>query len=249
MSAPARLSGEDAALTPLDQAKQTLIAAGRVLAAHGQGDMTRGHISVRVPGDPSLFLMKPHGFGFDEMTMDNIVTCDLEGRKVAGHAGRHSEVFIHSEIYRARPDVESVLHAHPAQVVAFTATGRKLRPISQPGAVFAEGVPVYTGSIDLVRTPEMGADVAAALGPCKAVLMRHHGMAIASRSVQETVVLALMLDEACTIQLLAEAGGARLCEEFPADDVMKLHDKLNRPAQFGINFDYLHRCALRRGAT
>ena len=62
----------------VEEAKQKLIDAGRILEAEGHGDLTRGHVSVRVPGDPAHFYMKPHSFGFDEITMENIVICNLE---------------------------------------------------------------------------------------------------------------------------------------------------------------------------
>src|SRR5215472_301801 len=93
--------------------KETLIWAGKVLVGEGQDDFTRGHISARLPDDPARFLMKPHSVGLDEITMENILTIDLDGNVVAGTARRHSEVFIHSEIYKARPDVASVIHTHP----------------------------------------------------------------------------------------------------------------------------------------
>src|SRR3954449_10971892 len=86
-------------MTP-EQAKQRLIDAGRILEAEGQGDLTRGHVSIRVPGDPSHFFMKPHSYGLDEITIDNIVVCNLDGEKVGGGGRRHSEVYIHSEIYK-----------------------------------------------------------------------------------------------------------------------------------------------------
>ena len=82
--------------------KQKLIVAGKVLVDAGQGDFTRGHISMRLPGNPKLFYMKPHSVGLDEITMQNILTIDLEGNVVAGKARRHSEVYIHSEILKAR---------------------------------------------------------------------------------------------------------------------------------------------------
>ena len=76
--------------------KQKLIVAGKILVAEGQGDFTRGHISVRLPDDPKLFYMKPHSVGLDEITHDNILTIDLEGKVISGNGRRHSEVFIHS---------------------------------------------------------------------------------------------------------------------------------------------------------
>src|SRR6202142_4155570 len=104
--------------------KQQLIIAGKVLVAGGQDDFPRGPISGAVPGNPKLFFMKAHSLGLDEITMKNILTIDLEGNVVAGSARRHSEVYIHSEIFKVRPDVHCVIHTHPAYSVAFSASGR-----------------------------------------------------------------------------------------------------------------------------
>ncbi|MDB5570601.1 MAG: L-fuculose-phosphate aldolase [Hyphomicrobiales bacterium] len=227
-----------------DEARQKLIDAGLVLAAEGLGDFTRGHVSVRVPDDANHFYMKPHSYGLDEITMENMVTCNLEGEKVAGGGPRHSEVYIHSEIFKVRPDVNAVIHAHPKHAVAVSATGRPLKPWSQPSAVFADGIGVYTDTIDLIRSKEMGAGVAKALGQYKAAYLRNHGVAVVGRSIEECVILTIMLENACEIQLLVEAAGGG-GEEFPPSDIMKLHDKIARPEQHAINFDYLVRKARR----
>ncbi len=222
------------------EVRRKLIAAGAILDAADQGDLTRGHVSVRVPGDPAHFYMKPHSQGLDEITPENIVTCNLDGEKVAGGGRRHSEVFIHSEIYRRRPDVGSVIHVHPTHAVALSATGRPLLPISQPGVTFADGVPYFTGTINLIRQPEQGAAVAAALGPHRAVFLRNHGVAVAGATLEEATVLALLLEEACRIQLLAMAAGG-VGEMFPPEDIARLHHDITRPEQFSINFEYLRR--------
>jgi ribulose-5-phosphate 4-epimerase/fuculose-1-phosphate aldolase len=227
-----------------EEAQQMLIDAGLVLDEAGMGDFTRGHVSVRVPGDPNHFFMKPHSFGLDEITMENMVTCNLEGEKVAGGGPRHSEVYIHSEIFKVRPDVNAVIHAHPTHAVAMSATGKPLRYYSQPSAVFADGIGNYTDTIDLIRSKEMGAGVAKALGPHKAAYLRNHGVAVVGRSLEECVILTIMLENACQIQLLVDAAGGG-STEFPLSDVMKLHDKIERPEQHKINFDYLVRKARR----
>ena len=82
--------------------KEQLAWAGKVLVAKGQDDLTRGHISARLPDNPSRFFMKPHSVGLEEITRDNIITIDLDGNVVAGNGRRHSEVYIHSEIYKVR---------------------------------------------------------------------------------------------------------------------------------------------------
>ena len=225
-----------------DEARQKLIDAGLILEAQGLGDLTRGHVSIRVPGDPTHFYMKPHSRGFDEITPENIVICNLEGEKVAGGGRKHSEVYIHSEIYKLRPDVMSVIHAHPTHAVALSATGRALLPISQPSVAFSDGLPTFTGTIDLIRSQAMGAGVARALGPCKAVLLRHHGVAVVGATVEESTILTIMLENACQIQLLAEAAGG-VGELFKADDIAHLHENITRPEQYSINFEYLRRRA------
>jgi L-fuculose-phosphate aldolase len=231
-------------MTP-NEAKQRLIEGGIILESAGQADFTRGHISVRHPTNPGTFFMKPHSIGFEEITMENILLIDLEGEVVEGTARRHSEVYIHSEIFRARPDVNCVIHSHPASVVALSATGRPMRPLSQPSSLFVDALPVYDASIDLIRSKEMGRDVAVALGPHTVVLMRNHGIAGTGRSIEEAVVTALMLEEAATIQLLADATG-HAAAEFPADQITSLKQKLTRPDQFVVNFDYMLRKARRR---
>jgi len=220
--------------------KQKMIMAGKVLVREGQDDFTRGHISARVPGAPLLFYMKPHSVGLDEITMDNILTIDLDGKVVAGSARRHSEVYIHSEIYKVRPDVQSVLHTHPTYSVALSASARPLTASSQPAALFYEGLGLYEDTINLIRTPEMGAGVARALGPHRAVLLKNHGAVTATVSIEETVISMIMLENAAMIEMIAAAAGP-LQPEFPRADIEQLKNDISRPEQFTINFDYLVR--------
>ena len=231
-------------MTPTE-AKQKLIDAGLILEAEGHHDMTRGHISVRVPGKPELFYMKPHSHGFDEMTMDNIITCNLEGEKVEGTAPRHSEVFIHSEILRVRPDVTSVIHSHPDHAVAVSTLGRPIRAWSQPSALFVDKLGWFTETIDLIRRKDQGAGVAKALGPHSVVMMKSHGIAIAGRTIEDAVITGIMLENACRIQLLIEAAGNPQ-KEFPPDDLALLQDKICRLDQMAVNFEYLRRKVKRR---
>jgi L-fuculose-phosphate aldolase len=192
--------------------------------------------------------MKPHSFGFEEITPENIVLCNLDGEKISGGGRKHSEVYIHSEIFKARPDVMSVIHAHPTYAVAWSATGKPLQPISQPGIAFADGVPYFTDTVDLIRSTQMGAGVARALGSHKAVLMRNHGVAVVGATVDEATILTIMLDNAAQIQLLAAAAGGP-GPMFDAGSIQRLHDNITRPEQYTINFEYLRRRAQRKLAA
>lgn len=194
-----------------DALRSKLIDAGRILAGEGQGDYVAGHVSVRTPDEPNRILMKPANIGLDEMTEDNIVTIDLDGEKIAGTAKRHSEVYIHTEIMRARPDVQAVIHTHAMHAVVFSSLGRPLLPVGNDGTFFCDNLPIFAETTDLIVTPARGRAVAACLGPSFALILRNHGIAAAGRSLEEAVWWALKLERACHAQLLAEAaGGPRL---------------------------------------
>jgi L-fuculose-phosphate aldolase len=226
--------------------KRQLIVAGKVLVAEGHDDFTRGHISFRLPDNPNLFFMKAHSIGLDEITMQNILTIDLEGNVVAGTARRHSEVYIHSEVLKARRDVNCVIHTHPTYCVALSATGRPLKCYGQPGALFHEALGVYTDTINLIRSHAMGEGVARALGPGRAVLLKNHGVVVTGKTIEEAVIGAIMLENGAMTQLLAEAAGDP-APEFPRADIEKLKADISQPEQFKINFDYLARRVQRRG--
>ena len=228
-----------------DEIKQTMILAGKVLVAEGQDDFTRGHISMRLPDNPALFFMKPHSVGLDEITLANILTIDLEGNVVAGTAKRHSEVYIHSEILKARADVNCVLHTHPPYSTALSASGRPLKVYAQPAALFYNAVGVYGDTINLIRTHAMGAGVAKALGAGRAVLLKNHGVVTAAAGLAELVVSTIMLENAAMVQMIAEAAGSA-APEFPKADIEKLQYDISRPEQFQVNFDYLVRRVKRR---
>jgi L-fuculose-phosphate aldolase len=230
-----------------DDIKQKLILAGKVLVAEGQDDFTRGHVSMRLPDNPALFFMKPHSVGLDELTMENILTIDLDGHVVAGTSRRHSEVFIHSEIFKARADVQSVIHTHPPYSVALSASGRPLKCYGQPGALFFEALGVYSDTVALIRSPAMGKGVATALGPHRAVLLKNHGVAVVGASIEEAVINVIMLENAAQVQMIAEAAGDT-GPEFPREDIEKLKQEISQPEQFLINFSYLAR-RLQRGAN
>ena len=220
--------------------KKTLVTAGRILAAEGQRDYTRGHLSARHPLDPDFFFMKPQRIGLEEMTPETIITVNLEGEKVEGEAPRHSEAFIHSEILRARPDLNAVIHTHPPHAVAFTALGRELQPIGQPSTIFHRGLPVFADTIDLITDQARGRAVARCLGQHKALLLKNHGIVVAGVTVEEAVYHALLLEDACRLQLLADAaGGAKAL--FSDDEVSKLGERLLRSEAIETTFAYLAR--------
>jgi len=224
-----------------DRLRETLADAGRVLAMEGHGDYVAGHISVRLPGDSSRFLMKPAGIGIEEMRPDNIITVDIEGKKVDGTMPRHNEVFIHSEVLRARSDVQCVIHSHPIHAVAFSSLGKPLVAVSNAAGYFAEGrLPIFSETTDLIVNQERGKAVARCLGGHAALILRNHGIVATGGSIEEAVWCAIKLEKACQAQLLAEAaGGPKLVAD--GKDLDKKRSRANRPDLHNNTFSYLVR--------
>jgi L-fuculose-phosphate aldolase len=194
----------------MDRLAEKLVQGCRVLADDGQGDLIWGHVSVRDPARPDHILMKPAGIGLEEMSDDAIISVDLSGTRTSGERPRHAEVFIHTEIMRARPEIQTVVHTHPPHAVAFSSLCRPLLPIGHEGAMFCDGLPVFDRTSDLIVSAELGETVAACLEGHNALLLRNHGIVTAGRSVEEAVMIAILLEKACKVQLLAEhAGGAK----------------------------------------
>ncbi|WP_166397691.1 class II aldolase/adducin family protein [Rubrobacter marinus] len=190
--------------------REALAYGCKILALEGQGDIIWGHVTLRTPENPEKLYMKPAAMGLEEISASDLITVDLDGKKVDGERPRHSEVFIHTEIMRARPEVDCVVHTHPPHAVAFGSTNRPLLPVGHEGSLFAGGLPVFSETTDLIVTRELGEALAGTLGGSNAVLLQNHGLVAAGGSIAEAVMTAVVLERACRVQMLADAmGGAR----------------------------------------
>jgi L-fuculose-phosphate aldolase len=220
--------------------RETLINAGRVLVDEGQGDYVWGHISARLPDEPNRFLMKAGCLGLEELTQDNIITVDIEGERIAGAWPRHNEVYIHSEVLRARPDINAVLHTHPEHAIAFSSLGKPLQAMSNDGTMFSAGVPIFSETTDLITDQPRGKAVAKCLGNGNVLILRNHGIVTAGRNIEEAIFLALKLERACRIQMLAEAaGGPKLFVK--EEELQAKRSRTNRGDAHGNAFSYLVR--------
>jgi ribulose-5-phosphate 4-epimerase/fuculose-1-phosphate aldolase len=226
--------------------RDKLADTGRILEAEGQGDYILGHVTARLPEDPHRILMKPASIGLEEMTRDAIITVDIEGKKIAGALPRHTEVFIHTEIMRARPEVQAVVHTHPPFAVAFGALDRPLHAVGHDGCYFSDGLPVFAETTDLIVTAELGKAVARCLGGHDAMLLRNHGIVTAGRSLEEALFLALHLERACKLQILAEScGGAKAVTD--PEEARGKKRKQAHVGRFQVEFAYLARRHKARG--
>jgi len=226
----------------LKELKENLAYSCNILANEGHWDNILGHVSVRIPKQDKI-LMKPHSFGFEEIRPPHIIVCNLDGKKIEGKYKRHSEVFIHTEIYKTRSDVNCVVHSHPPYATAFGSLRQPLRPISHEGSIFHDGLPLFDKTTALIRTPEWGKEVAKTLGQCRGVLMKNHGSTVVGQSIQEATLYAVFLEKAARIQLLATASGE---PSWTSDEEAKLkYEQIYTPHRLGSMWDYFVRRAKR----
>ncbi len=191
------------------QLAEDLVAANRILADQGVVD-GYGHVSVRHPGDPGRFLLA-WARAPELVVAEDVMEHDLDGNPLDAR-GRppYSERFIHGEIYRARPDVQAVVHNHSPSVIPFGVSTTPLRPLYHMSAFVGEGVPVFEireasdGMTDmLVRSPALGRALAETLGGRAAALMRGHGAVVVGASLSQVVGRSIYLELNARLQLQA----------------------------------------------
>ena len=215
--------------------KGRIALATRMLASEGIVGSS-GHVSMRIPGTDKV-LVGPTDVSRDVITADDVVTVDLNSKQLDGKRRQPDETEIHTGIYRARPDVMSIIHTHPTYSVAFSITKKPILPVHMHGAIFADGVPVFD-SVGHINTRELGDGLARALGNRRAVLLKMHGAAIVGNSLEEAFVAAIQLEENAQQQLLAEASGTGKIEPMTPEDVARCIKQSWKPSSVQKRWQY-----------
>lgn len=216
-----------------------LVVANHILVNEGVLDGF-GHISVRHPQDAGRFLIS-RSMAPGLVTAADILECDLDGQ-VQDAQGRRTYVerFIHSEIYRARPEVQSVVHSHSPSVVPFGVTSAKLRPICHMSGFLGALVPVFEirqaggESTDmLIRNQALGQALVASLGDANVALMRGHGNVVVGHSIQQSVFRAIYTESNARLQAEAmRLGEINFLTPGEAQAASNMNDEhLDRPWQ------------------
>ena len=189
---------------------EDLVAANHILANEGVVD-GYGHVSVRHPANPERFLIS-RSVAPEVVTSEDIMELDLDGNAVDLRGRKlYLERYIHGEIYRARPDVKSIVHHHSAAVIPFAITKVPLQPVYHMAAFIGKGVPVFEirdagGVTDmLISSPKLGQALAATLADKPAALMRGHGAVVVGSSISEAVARSVYLQMNARLQAQAMA--------------------------------------------
>ncbi|QHI99229.1 aldolase [Xylophilus rhododendri] len=222
--------------------RQKLALTCRILFDNGHDSGLAGQITARAD-TPGTYLTQRLGLGFDEISQDNLLLVDedlrvLEGRGMANPANR-----FHSWVYRARPDVNCIVHTHAAHTAALGMLERPLQISHMDNCVLYEDVAFVPHWPGIPVGNEEGELISAALGDKRALMLAHHGLLIAAASVEEAVVLGIAFERAARMQLLAEAAGE--IRAIDPDLARQAHDWVLRPQRNAIAFAYYARRALR----
>jgi ribulose-5-phosphate 4-epimerase/fuculose-1-phosphate aldolase len=205
----------------LDPIKQDIVTASHIL--HRQGIAAAfGHLSARIPGTDTFIF--PPRMSPALVRLDNLLVLDVEGNQLSGDGRPNTEFWIHARIYKARPDVQSVCHVHPPSCVVLGSLGETIRPLHASGAIFKDTVPVFD-PITLIRTRELGDQVAATLGRHSAMLLRGHGVNVADQEVRRVCVMTLWMEEAANYQLRAMSAGEP--RYFTSDELEQMYKQVS----------------------
>ena len=182
-------------------------------------------MSARVPGEDKVLIKArgPEESGLRFVSSRDIITVDFAGKKVAGDDGLDTpqEVFIHTWLYKTRPEVHCVVHVHPLTVVLFTICNKPLLPLYgayDPSGLrlLVDGLATYPRSIT-VSNEKLGEEFAQAMGAKPACLMRGHGITSAGASIEEATLTAIKLNDAATINYQAALLGTP--QPIPQEDI------------------------------
>lgn len=235
---PAHMSDEEWA-TRVD-----LAAFYRLVAHFGMDDLIYNHISARVPGPEEHFLLNPFGLLYEEVTASNLVKVDLDGTIVedSPHRINPAGFVIHSCVHRERHDLLCVAHTHTTAGVGVSAQDVGLLPISQTGLLYKDliGYHDYEGlALNLDEQKRLLAD----LGTDKQLLiLRNHGLLACGRTIPEAFIMLFYLEQACRIQVAAQAGGKLV---LPPQSVQDLAHK-QAMGGFGAGLGEMEFTALKR---
>lgn len=222
-------------------AREKVALTCRALSDAGHDSGLAGQITARGE-EPGTYYTQRLGLGFDEITAGNLLLVDEDLNVLSGDGMANPANRFHSWIYRARPDVNCVVHTHPFHVAA-------LSMLEVPLAVSHMDIaPLYDDCAFLPDWPgvpvgnEEGEIISGALGDKKAILLAHHGHVVAGASVEEACSLAMLMERGARLQLAAMAAGT--IAALPDRLAREAHDWTLTPKRSQANFAYYARRAL-----
>jgi len=203
--------------------RQDIVDVGKLVFHKGWVAANDGNISIRL--DKKKVLCTCTGISKGMMTPDDLIICDLDGNKLEGSRERTSEIAMHLTIYQMRPDVFSVVHAHPPVATGFAVAGRPLNLALLPEVIIGLGC-VPLADYGLPGTPALTEGMLPYIPTYDAILMGNHGSVCYGEDVYKAFFKMETVEHFARIALVAELlGGPKV---LPKDEVDKLFDSRTR---------------------
>ena len=183
---------------------------------------TGGNVSARIPGE-DLFVIKPSGVGYDDLTPENMVLCDLDGNVIEG-SSPSSDTAAHAYVYRHMPSVNGVVHTHSTYATAWAARGETIPCVLTAMAdEFGGDIPI--GPFAIIGDESIGEGIVATLTGHRspAVLMQNHGVFTIGDSAKSAVKAAVMVEDVARTVHVARQGGALI--PIPQASIDALYDR------------------------
>lgn len=224
-----------------DEGRALVAKSCRIIGGLELTKAATGHVSRRAQ-DGQHVLIRARGadeVGVRYTSAEQVIKVDMNGRKVDGPDGLAvpQEVFIHTWVYKTRPEVNCVIHVHPPTVVLFTICEKPLMPLYgayDPSSLYLwlEGIPTYGRSIT-ISNDELGKDFTDAMGNKNTCLMRGHGITTAGASVEEATVTAIKLNELAEMNYRANLLGDP--KPIPDEDLAHYRRTLEKRGGFSAS--------------
>ncbi|AYY11453.1 L-ribulose-5-phosphate 4-epimerase [Actinobacteria bacterium YIM 96077] len=207
----------------VERVRRQVCALHAELVRYGLVAWTAGNVSGRVPG-ADLFVIKPSGVSYDDLTPESIVVCDLDGHLVDGVHTPSSDTAAHAYVYRHMPDVGGVVHTHSTYASAWAARAEPIPCVLTAMAdEFGGEIPV--GPFALIGDDSIGRGIVTTLEAhnSPAVLMQNHGVFTIGEDARSAVKAAVMCEDVARTVHVARQLGEPI--PIPDSDVAKLHDR------------------------
>ena len=198
------------------QLRMDLAACYRLVALHGWSDLVFTHISERVPGPEHHFLINPYGLMFDEITASSLIKVDQDCNKLitSPYPVNPAGFVIHSAVHAARPDIQCVLHTHTRAGIAVSAQKNGVLPISQQ-STFVLASLAYHDYEGVAFRDEEKPRLQADMGEANFLMLRNHGLLTVGKTIADAFLSMYTFENACQIQIAAQAGGGELTHVDP----------------------------------
>ena len=229
--------------TPEWSLRQKLALACRILADEGHESALAGQITGR--GDkPGTYWMLSFGLGFDEAQASNIVLVDDDLNLLEGDGMVNPSNRFHLWIYRHRPDVNAIIHTHPPYCSALSVLGEGLAVSHMDTSMLYEDVAFLPEWPGVPIGDEEGEIITKAIGTKRSILLAHHGQLAACSNIEEATVMAIFIERAARMHLMARAIGP--IKPIRPEHAREAHDYRLKPKAVGATFLYFARRVLRQ---